>query len=319
MPSLNELSNAAGTPLATSQADSVGDVSDDQRLTFKQYRRVVLPADGFIFWVSCNIEREITGSAHIQTNNTQDEWQAANHGKIILTTPEELPPFRAQENELDTVWVGVWEGMPFAIGSQSARYVQAGLCRYVGDTITPAFAAQFLDTEDDLKGLSPYASTSLPLFLRMPQYPNPALAWCPWPSGTSIFPSFSVPDNQKPPYITVHIEASATKPLSMGTLSAQSGTTGTIVKEHVRLRLLGLNNARASNLLNYITHWALIHADEIGVLNTPIVVDEKNPLPNINALAPLKTIELDIMYSQSSARDAALQTITHATTSLRSS
>ncbi|MXV43464.1 hypothetical protein GS501_00010 [Saccharibacter sp. 17.LH.SD] len=316
MPSLSELAGS-NTPLANALEAGLKDISYDQSVPFRKYKRVVLPLDGFIFWVACSAQQDVKGSLHARTESTQNEWASYDQSGIVFTTKKELDPFHEETTELDTVWVGTWQGIKFAIGARSQRYEQAGLQHYLGDTIPPTFCRQFIETEAELEGISPIVSNSLPFFLAMATESPAPLAWCAWPRGVPVFPSFSVPDNQNAPYVSAHHESESTTALSMGTRSP-NGTTDTLTRERVRLRLVGLTNEEASNVLNFVTHWALLNWDKLGVLNTPILRDDKRPLAPINTLGMLKTIDFDVMYSQHAARSVAFQTIQSAKLTLQS-
>ncbi|MCL1515212.1 hypothetical protein [Parasaccharibacter sp. TMW2.1890] len=285
MPSLDEITRTTGTPLANALAAGLGDISYGQTVRFTRYQRTVLPVDGFVFWVSTGETQDVQGAIHVTTGNELTEDQAYDQSSIVLTTKTEVHPFH--DLALDTIWIGDFEGVRFAISSRSSRYSQAGLFHYLGSTVTPAFQSQFIDSASMLQKMEPVTSSSLALFLALPMLGSVALDWCPWPSGVPVFPSFAVPDNQPPPYVAVHNAPDGGRAVSMGTLDPRR-----------------------------ILHWALLNDDRLGIINSPHIRDEKQASAEINALAMSKTIELDVMYSQTALRDTALQLIRHVTPTL---
>ena len=314
MPSLDEITRTTGTPLANALAAGLNDISYSQTVRFTRYQRTVLPVDGFVFWVSTGETQDVQGAIHVTTGNELTEDQAYDQSSIVLTTKTEVHPFH--DLALDTVWIGDFEGVRFAISSRSSRYNQAGLFHYLGSTVTPAFQSQFIDSAAQLQQMEPVTSSSLALFLALPTLRSVALDWCPWPPGVPVFPSFAVPDNQPPPYIAIHNAPDGGRAVSMGTLDPQTATTHRLMTERVRLRLYGLPHQQAENMLSRILHWALLNDDRMGIINSPHIRDEKQASAEINALAMSKTIELDVMYSQTALRDTALQLIRHVTPTL---
>lgn len=307
MPSLDELSASAGTPLANALEAGLRDTSYNRTVSFTKYRRAVLPVDGFVFWVITDDTREVPGSLHITTGSELSEDQSYDQSTVILTTSQEIHAFH--DRALDEVWVGDAKGVRFAISSRASRYDQAGLFHYLGGTIRPAFASQFIDDPTLFDAMGPVTSSSLALFLAMPATPSVALNWCPWPPDVPLFPSFAVPDNQPTPYIAIHHDPAGGKAQTMSALDPATGSTSRIVCEKVRLRLYGLTHQQAENIVSYILHWALLHPETIGITNSPHIRDEKQAMAEINALAMCKTLEFDVMYPQAAVRNTALALI----------
>lgn len=314
MPSLDDIAYSAGTPLANALAAGVRDISYARTVSFTKYQRAVLPVDGFVFWVATEERRDVDGALHMTTGSELIEDQSYDQSTVILTSREEIHAFH--DMALDEVWVGDFDGVRFAISSRSNRYDQAGLFHYLGNTVRPAFASQFIDDPSLLQTIGPVTSSSLALFLAMPTQPSVALNWCPWPTDVPLFPSFAVPDNQPPPYVAVHNDPGGGKAVSMGTLDPLTGSTARLMTERVRLRFYGIAHQQADTVLSYILHWALLHPETIGITNSPHLRDEKTPMAEINALAMCKTVELDVMYSQIAVRNTALALIARIAPSL---
>ena len=149
-------------------------------------------------------------------------------------------------------------------------------------------------------------SNSLPLWLAMasdaplyPSLPKPPM---------SFFPSFALPDNLKPPYAAVHVDPATTRALQAApsfdaTLSRQQ-----LVRETVRITTYGVRNAVALTVLDYACRWMMDYG-LLGLMNMPVVRDDKRVQAEIGALAMRKTIEFEVNYYQATARDIARQLI----------
>lgn len=305
MPSPDDTTNTTATPPAS------------QTIRFTRYQRTVLPVDGFVFWVATGETQDVSGTIQITTDSELTEGQAYSQSTIVLTTETESHPFH--DLSPDTIWTGSFQGIRFAISSRSSQYDQAGMVHYQGSSLSPAFQNQFIDDPAALQKMEPVTSSSLAIFLAIPTLGSAALDWCPWPSDVPVFPSFAVPDNQPLPYVTVHNEPAGGQSVSMSMLDPQTSTTYRLMTETVRLRLYGLPHQQAENLLSHILHWALLHDDRLGITNSPHIRDEKQSSAAINALAMSKSIELEVMYSQTAARDMAMQLIRHVAPTLSSS
>ncbi|MXV44326.1 hypothetical protein GS501_04605 [Saccharibacter sp. 17.LH.SD] len=318
MPSLDEISNTHGTPLSAALKAGLSDISYNQRVSFKQFRRVILPSDGFVFWVACSPAIDVYGSLHIRHQATQEEWQSFDKGTVTLTTRDDVRPFYNKEHEVDHLWIGSYDTIKFSLSTQETHYAQAELQHYDGTILPPVLVHQLIETEAELDGRSPIVSNSLPFFLAMKHDTNPALAWCAWPQNIPVFPSFSVPNNQPPPYVSVHNDEDSLQATHMGAVDITGTSTDTLVQERVRLHFVGLNHQDASTILTFIPRWALLNWGKMGVLNTPVLRDDKQPLADLNTLASLKRADIDVMYSQHAARSVAFQTIQSAKLTLQS-
>lgn len=316
MPSLDETHDSIGTPLADALGHGLHNIDYNGTISFTKYRRVVMPADGFVFWVATYETQEVAGTLHVATDSDMIEDQSYDKSTLQFTTQDEVHSFH--DIAADTVWVGHVNNSKFAINSVMGQYDQAGLFHYHGSTILPAFASQFIDSPAQLETLGPVTSSSLALFMAMPTLGSVALDWCPWPENVPVFPSFAVPDNQPPPYIAVHNDPASSTSENMGTLDPDTGSTSRLVREKVRLRLYGLPHQQADTILTYILRWSLLNTDKIGITNSPTIRDEKQPMADINALAMCKTIDLDVMYTQAAVRTTGLSFIRHASSSLTS-
>ena len=301
-------------------------LSGAQTITFTKYVRVVLPLDGFVFWVNSSLlslsavlqatsgntyavasapQITVPGSLHYSTDirQTEDETLAANH--VIFTAENPIQDLNAASPSV--MYLGQFGGRRFAFSSRGPFYAQAGLYHYRGDAIYPALASQIVDTAAALANTSLVVSNSLPIWLALdpsnPPYPY-------YPRGTQIpiFPSFAVPDNLVPPYAVVHIPPESTRSLQTTAAIDTQGGSWLLAAEKVRLTFYGLRNSDVMDFLAFANQYSL-DTDLFGVMNMPLIRDEKRTQAEMRVLAMKKTIEFEISYYQNRVRDVALQLI----------
>ncbi|GBQ08825.1 hypothetical protein [Saccharibacter floricola] len=304
------------TPLGESLGRAISNISYGGEIYFQEYRKITLPLDGFLFWIKTENKFSIPGSLHISTRNTKNEYQNYDLSQIVLSTSEKINKFHQKDSNY--ILVGIIDGLEFLIGAQKESYQPSALFHYSAESIPPSFRSQFIHTEAELDDYHPVISSSLPIFLALPHIGSPALGWCPWPKDVPIFPSFSSPDNQEPPYIIIHNDPHSAQPVGLGTVDPTTGASTQMMTEKVKLTLIGLPHQKASNIRDYIRHWALLHPDTLGITNIPVIVDEKSTLDEISALSMMKHLEFDVMYIQNTARDCAFKLIEHAKMTLKS-
>lgn len=85
-----------------------------------------------------------------------------------------------------------------------------------------------------------------------------------------------------------------------------------LVKETVRLTTYGLRNRQVLDLIAYV-HAYCQTSEAMGISNMPVPRDEKQGQVEMGVLAQKKTIEFEVNYLQSVARDETRQMILAAT------
>lgn len=321
MPSMTE---SSGLPLANALAAGLSDISYKATVNFTAYVRTVLPLDGFVFWVRADLVSgaaktgldadtyngpatiQIPGSLHTSTETFQHEEQNLDLSTVIFTTTEEVRPFHDVGQNF--VWIGDFQGIRFGINTRNNYYRQAGLHHYVGSTIVPTVETQIIDDVSQLEEQELVVSNSLPFFLAMSSQPD-LYGWL-YPPSIPFYPSFLSPDNMIPPYATVHVEPNTTQALQAGAAFDINGTRWQLTSETVRMTFFGLRNQQIMDVLDYITRWMLIY-DKLGLMNMPVVHDEKQQQPEIGALAIRKTVTFEVNYYQKASRDISIQLIKH--------
>lgn len=297
----------------------------NQTVTFTQYNRVVLPADGFVFWVKADILNygaqpnsfgantttpgagttvaapaatfQAQGSLHHTTVNRQDSDESFSVNRMIFTSKDEV-------NDLTdiaptTMWLGETSGQRYAFSSRTMWYRQAGLYHYAGDAVYPALASQIIDNPAQLNLASAVVSNSLPVWLGFNST---------WP----VYPSYLVPDNLAPPYISVNIDEGDTHPLQSWPLYDGNGSRWQLTKDIVRITTYGMRNNDIMDWLDGVQQFTLDNPQTMGIMNSPIPRDAKRGQTEISAIAQKKVITFEVNYYQQRIRDYARKLITQA-------
>lgn len=163
----------AKTPMASDLAEGVDTLDLNAAITFTRYVRLVLPFDGFVFWVRANLvtpsalfnhallnrfafnqfPRVIAaaaptlvakGSLHYATDVRQEAGETYAANRIVFTSEQAINDLSAIAP--GTLWLGEFEGKRFAFSSRSSFYQQADLFHYVGFAVYPDMATQIIDT-----------------------------------------------------------------------------------------------------------------------------------------------------------------------------
>ncbi|EAA8631112.1 hypothetical protein AHS86_05920 [Salmonella enterica subsp. enterica] len=304
MPSLEELAEQHSSQLSSVLKSAVETISSEQEITFRLYVRQVLPLDGFVYWVnaeitSCdelcrlNIESptrlKIKGSLHRQIVAIQDESVSRDVNNIIFTPLQKVDDFNIENPE--AIYLGEYGGVQFAFSRMESRYQQSGIFHYRGMAILPTMRSQIIDCPEEISD-ERIISNSIPLWLAMKDF-------------ATVYPSYLVPQNLRPPYIAVDVRNST--PLQAAPV-VYGGQRFQLVQDSVRLTLYGFTNRMALDYIDSVVRRAL-EGEEFGVTNMPIPVDAKSGQVEINALAKKKTVDFEVNYYQSTVRDISRQLI----------
>lgn len=321
------------TPIGSDLKAGLEAIALNQRITFRLYGRVVLPIDGFVFWVRADLlansyfqtqglatasqlsADQMKGSVikpqcslHYTADVRQEEPETYAANNVVLTTDSPI-------NELNavapgTLWVGEFKGLRFAFSSLSGRYVQAGLYHYRGFAVYPDMRPQLVD---DISA-TPFSdaqivSNSLPAWLALANYSPPWAFWGPLPT---LFPSYLVPDNEAPPYAVVHIVPEETRGLaSAPTIDPKTSTHTQLCSDRVRVTMWGVRNNQALDFIDAVNRYS-VDTGAFGIMNIPVVRDEKRTQAELNTIAQKKTVEIEVSYLQHRMNDVAQQVISSA-------
>jgi len=329
MPSVSEASGDQRTPLGAALAAGLENVAYSKTVTFTKYVRLVLPLDGFVFWVKSDLISNgallngdplnvaapdqggsvltsaativAKGSLHYSTEARQNESEGSSVNRIVFTSEVEINDLNVTgPNEIYIAEVG---GVRFAFSSQDSRYRQSGLWHYGGTAVYADTASQIVDALDGFNTAA-VVSNSLPIWLSMNGLP--VVDWQPLRNPVTFYPSFLVPGNFVPPFAAVHVEN--TRGIASAATLGPTLSHSQLATERVRVTTYGLRNAAAQDFVDFVCQFSL-DTDLIGIMNIPIVRDEKKTQVELGVLAQKKVVEFDVSYYQTAARDVARKLI----------
>ena len=314
MPSVNEPNRTA---LGAALKAGVDTLSLNQQLDFVLYKRLVLPLDGFVFWVKASImvpdplpdvrkTFSIMGSVHDVTEQMQLPDEVYTNTRMVFSSENEARDFDLIGP--DYMYLTTWHGNQFQFSSVGMRYDQANLWHYIGHAVNNVMLPQIINDIAQLPDPTKLiVSNSLPAWLALNTY-NPI--WdTPLPAPAfQLYPSYIVPSNIVPPFGVIHIPENGTTthqtvPYLDDTMSHQQ-----LAEDHVEVTLWGCDNDLAlawmDAVIQYTDDWGAF-----GIVNMPIMSDDKRPQVDILALAKKKRILFDVSYNQQSVRDITRQLI----------
>ena len=316
-PSVDESLETGKPAMAAALASGVNTLDNLAEYTFVLYDRVVLPADGYVFWVRRTpavagvTTLTVQGSLHVATVNTQDEAANISQSRATFTSLQEVNSLI--EIDSQTMWIVTLEdGLRVAFYSQGGFYEQADLYHYVGFALYADNDTQVIDNAEDLP-TDLIVSNSLPIWLFLSEYVLPVP---PVPGGLqnpfTLYPSFLVPDNISPavrPYGAVHIAPESTIGLSSAQMSDANSSFFQLAKDIVTITLYGGTNSQAMQFIAFVNQYSLDYGS-IGIMNVPIPQDQKRTQAEFGTLAMKKTVTFEISYAQQDVRNIARQMLT---------
>jgi hypothetical protein len=307
-------------------------ISGSQTVEFQQYVRVILPLDGFVFWVKADLlsqsaiagavginraggnqARGITnptktilarGSLHISARKRQEETETYGVHGVTFTSEE---PLHQGFNEIDEthIYIGTFGRVRFAFSDRQNFYVQAGLWHYIGNAIYPWMETQIIDAPGALMTRELIVSNSLSLWLGL----NNNIPFYGFGNLIPLYPSYLVQPNIRPPFGTIHIVPDSTQVLSSIPTIGFRSDHSQLVKEHVRVVLYGINNDEAMTFVDAVNQFSSDY-NLFGLMgNPPVIRDEKMSQDELSIIAQKKSVEFDVSYYQNSVRDIARQII----------
>lgn len=321
------VSEITGAPAQIQTALDAGlDVIDlNQEVTFTLYKRVVLPADGFVFWVKADIlspsalpnstvvnratsnqpalqvspalSFQARGSLHHTTVNRQDPDESYSTHRMTFTSKDAV-------NDLadiapDHIYLALTDGQRYAFSTRSMWYKQAGLYHYGGDAVYPTMSTQVVDHPGQLNLTDQVVSNSLPIWLGLNQlFP--------------IYPALLVPDNISPPYAAVNITEEDTTPMQAGPYRDASGSRWQLVKDVVRIVTYGVRNDTILDWIDSVSDFTLTNPSIMGIMNSPVAHDANRGQTEISAKAQKKVITFEVNYYQTRLLDHSRQLIRQA-------
>jgi hypothetical protein len=313
MPTIDEIIGNAKTQVNAVLDSGVDLIAAKQEIKFTKYVKLVLPLDGFVFWVRSDligaaallnatqsgpnpVSSDATfyarGALHQSVDRRQEEDQTASISTIIFTAEEEVQPL----SEISPVimFIGEFNGIRFAFARRGAYFQQANLNHYIGESIHPAMLSQIVDSITGLSQLQ-VVSNSLPIWLTLnAKFP--------------VYPAFLLPDNLQPPYASVYVQPNSTRALQPTPYIDLNSSSWQLVAEKVRVTMYGVRNDYAIDYLNYVESFSL-DTESIGIMNAPVVIDEQRTQRELTAIAMKKVIDFEVNYYQTRLNSIARQFI----------
>lgn len=300
MPSIEELQNAK-TELNATLTDGVNTLDNYQTVVFTKYVRRVLPLDGFVFWVNSALvnpdglptTQTIQGYIHLTTNSIQNEEALYDKNSVIFTGLSKIDDFNEVDGE--TLYIGQFFGVNFAFSQRTGLNDPANLYHYFGHAVYPEMASQVVDSAADLDLADVIVSSSLPIWLAMID------------SGVKLYPAMLSESNLLPPYAT--IRCSKVLGIAGGYYLDFDSNQYQLVQEEVKINFTGLRNKDIQNFWRYVNDYTLRDDALLGIMNIPVVQDERVPQNELNVIAMRKTITFQVNYYQGLMRDVARKLI----------
>ena len=165
---------------------------------------------------------------------------------------------------------------------------------------------QVVDDPRSLNTRDVVVSNSLPLWLALNGY-QPATGGFGNP-GLTLYPSFLLPTNLAPPYAAVHIPPENTRALTGAPRISRDSSHTQLCADVVKITMFGMRNFNALDFLDCVLQRSLDY-DEFGIMNMPVVRDEKRTQSELNAIAQKKSLTFEISYYQNRMNDIARQLI----------
>lgn len=308
MATASEYTQSQQSQLSGALSDGAAVLDLDAEVKFKVYSRVVLPIDRYIYWQPSG-HLTLRGSLHYGQEIEQSEAETVGIARVTFMTREKSQEL--SEGPINTLYVTDVGSARAAFSRQQGFYTQAGLWHYAGISVYPAFASQLLDRLGMIDASRAVASNSLPLWISLSSYvPLYAGAFA---AGIQLYPAFAVEPNLVPPYGVVNVID--TKADTSAPYFDNTGTGWRLCRDRVRVTLYGLQSDEAHAFL-YAAMQYSVDAGAFGIVNMPVVSDDKRPQEELQAIAMKKTIEFDVSYQQERATQVARQLITNATMAL---
>lgn len=309
---------------------AIDQISGGALYTFELYQRVVLPVDGFVFWVKASevnpawlgaysrgylagvapggnraraappltpaqelaFSFQVQASVHVSQDLHQDDSESYVAQTILFTTKTQVRELEAIAPDQLYI-VTLPNGARVAFSSQRNRYELAGLWHYHGRAVYSTLATQLIDDARQFQPTLQIVSNSLPFWIALstPEVP--------------IFPADLSPLNFSPPYVTADIQA--TDPIQQSPFYDSNTGQTQLVADRIRFTAYGLNNDAVLDFQMSLLDTSL--AGDYGIMNMPVPVDVKKPQPEFLFIAQAKTLDLQVNYYQNRARDLARKLI----------
>lgn len=337
MVQVNEALTGKG-PLGAALEGGIDNISYYGTVTFTQYVKLVLPADGFVFWVKADLLSKgalfnalrynaiaynqatviktpaatisARGAFHYATEVSQEEDKTFSTNRVLFTSETEITDLNAVGPNL--LYIAEHDGIKFAFSRRGYYFDPADVWHYEGSAVYSDIQTQIIDSLAGAQALGPLiVSNSLPIWIGMNSYVNQE--WELVSNPVVMYPSYLLPENLAPPYAAVHVEPNDTEAIqSAAYIHPGDMSHYQLARDRVRITTVGLNNDAVMDFVDFITQFITNHSSTIGLMNSPIVRDGKRGQVELQALAQEKVIDFEVSYYQTRIRTLAEQLILQA-------
>ena len=271
-------------------------IDQDATLVFTRYLQFILPLDGFIYWLKMPETHTVKGSLHYSTNSMQESDEVFDQNAVVFTSETNIDDFNVIG--ADSLWMGMYDGIRFAVSTRSSFYEEAGLYHYAGDALYPALETQLIDNPESFDYGSVVVSNSMPIWLSLG-------------ADIPIYPAYLSVQNKEPLYATVEVLTDKQEALQLSPWYDIHGKHWQLVTERVKFIIYGARNQAAIEFHDFVLNAAAI-GKTFGIMGTPIMRDEIRTQPEITAIAMKKAFEITINYYQQDMKNIALTLIKNA-------
>lgn len=330
---VSAVEGAGSSALNAALVTGLNTLSANETITFTQYFRVVLPLDGYVFWVKGDILSQsavfgalgfnkatfnqssktlvpakifnVKGSLHVSAVQQQEETQNLTVNTVIFTAERLVNEF----NEIgpNTMWIAELNNVKYAFSRRGPYYQQANLFHYSGEAVYPDMNTQIIDNPRQLDTRNVVVSDSLPLWLKLNNY-DPVYGFG---NHIPLYPSFLLPRNIAPPFASVHVVPESSESMTLAPLLDETLSHSQLTQERVKITLWGLRNFNAMDFLDCVYQYSRDYS-YFGIMNLPALRDEKRTQVEMSTIAMKKSVEFQINYHQTAVRQIAQQILTDA-------
>ena len=220
----------------------------------------------------------------------------------MFTSLQQIQDFNLTNPQL--LYIANYQGYKYAFSRRENWYKQADLYHYRGDALYSIMKTQVIDTMTGFDTQSVIVSNSLPIWLSLNKF-------------FPMYPSYLVEQNLPPIYASVDIDPRQTIALQDVMLLDPESNPWQLVKDTVRIEIFGIRNHDALNFVEYILDY-MRNNGSIGLMNMPIMQDEKVTQPEMGIIAQKKVVTFEVSYFQTTVNNIARELIQHAFMSLTS-
>lgn len=304
MTTLAQAAASAGAGKGAVLQAAVDSISELDQFTFTLYKRLILPADGYVFWCLASaisppiVDKVLTfttgGSLHVTQIIEQQPDATFARQHVVFTAEQSIREFSEVAPD-ELYMMTLPNGSLAAFSSQSMRYETADIWHYAGVAVLPFEASQVIADPADVLASSTIVSNSLPIWMAMSV------------TGLPIYPADLSPPNLVPPYITADIQGTVAMTMAP-TYDATLGQSQ-LCRETVVFTLWGCRNDQALDFQKAILDNSMPDDAAYGTMTPLVPVDQKKIQPELAILGQQKTMTVDVNYLQQRTRAIARQLI----------